>query len=349
MTDRPRTTMKEIAQQANVSVATISRVVNNREYVRDDVRQRVLDVMRKVGYEPDHLARSMRTRATHTVGFIVRDLLDLVFAAMAQGVDTVLAENGYTMILSTSGKDAELDTQRFTHLRRHRVDGFILAISDETNDSLKAEMRRANVPIVLVDREIEGVATDAVVTDYQPGTFAAVQHLAQLGHRRIGYIGGNLDLRPGRERWRAVESAWSRTGLSMDMSLVRRGGFATSFGMEQTHQLLDHQNPPSALISGGNQISVGVFLALRDRNMRVPDDISLVSYDDTDLMRIGNPSVSVISRSLVDMGRFAAERLLVRLNAVPEQRLASQTDPITVVIPTTFESRDSWRAYSDGS
>lgn len=340
--------MKEIAHRANVSVATISRVLNNREYVRDDVRQRVLKVMEEVGYEPDHMARSLRTRATHTVGFIVRDLRDLVFAAMAQGADTVLAEHGYTMLLSTSGEDPDLDIQRFVHLRQRRVDGFILAISDERNESLIAEVRRATVPIVLVDREIAGVATDSVVTDYAPGTIGAVRHLAALGHRRIGYIGGDDSLRPGRERWRAIVTAWEQAGLSMDQDLVRRGSFATSFGLEQTHWLLDQPDPPSALISGGNQIAVGMLQALHDRQLRIPDHISVVSYDDTDLMRIGNPPISVISRSLVDTGRFAAERLLARLNAASEERLASQTGPMTVVIPTRFEIRESCRAYSGG-
>jgi LacI family transcriptional regulator len=347
MAQRNSLTMKEIAERANVSVATISRVLNNREYVRDDVRQRVLDVMNEVGYEPDYTARSLRTRATNSVGFIVRDLLDLVFAAMAQGVDSVLGEHGYTMLLSTSGEDAELDVQRFTHLRQRRVDGFILAISDERNERLIAEMRRAAVPIVLVDREIEGVATDAVVTDYVPGTVDAVAYLASLGHRRIGFIGGDLKLRPGRERRRALDVALQGTGLQPVPELVRHGSFATEFGRAQAHELLDLDPSPTALIAGGNQIALGVLQALHERKLRFPDDISLVAYDDIDVLRVGSPPVSVISRPLLDTGRLAATQLLSRLNSAPEARLASQTGPEIITVPTTFEVRESCQAVDE--
>lgn len=343
MTDRPSITMKEIAQQANVSVATISRVLNNREYVRDDVRRRVLEVIDEVGYEPDHMARSLRTRATHTVGFIVRDLLDLVFAAMAQGADSVLGEHGYTMLLATSGLDADLDTRRFAHLRQRHVDGFILAVSDERNAQLIAEMRRATVPIVLVDREIDGVAVDSVVTDYRQGTLDAVRYLAELGHRRIGYIGGDQRLRPGRERCKAIEAAFAASGLTLDESLTKRGSFATEFGFEQTRVLLDLPDRPSIIIAGGNQIAVGVLQALHERGLHIPDDISVISYDDTDLLRVGTPPISVISRPLIDTGRVAAEQLLARMN----QSSPAETDPVTIVLPTTFERRESCRAYDE--
>jgi LacI family transcriptional regulator len=335
--------MKEIAQRANVSVATISRVLNNREYVRDDVRRRVLEVMDEVGYEPDHMARSLRIRATHTVGFIVRDLLDLVFAAMAQGADSVLGEHGYTMLLATSGLDADLDTRRFVHLRQRHVDGFILAVSDERNEQLIAEMGRASVPIVLVDREMAGVTADAVVTEYCPGTDEAVRYLAVLGHRRIGYIGGDQSLRPGRERWTAIGRAFAAQDLTVDASLTKRGSFATEFGYEQTRLLIDTPDRPSAIIAGGNQIAVGVLQALHDFGLRIPDDISVVSYDDTDLLRVGTPPISVISRPLIDTGRLAAEQLLARLNQEP----STEFEPVSIVLPTKFEVRESCRAYEE--
>lgn len=345
MTDRPSITMKEIAQRANVSVATISRVLNNREYVRDDVRRRVLEVMQEAGYEPDHMARSLRTRATHTVGFIVRDLLDLVFAAMAQGADSVLGEHGYTMLLATSGLDAELDTRRFVHLRQRHVDGFILAVSDERNERLIAEMRRASVPIVLVDREMKGVSVDSVVTDYRTGTLDAVQYLAELGHRRIAFIGGDRRLRPGRARWAAIEESFAAAGLNREDGLMRHGNFSTEFGFEQTLALMDNTVRPSAVIAGGNQIAIGVLQALRERKLRIPDDISVISYDDTDLLRVGTPPISVISRPLIDTGRLAAEQLLARLS----QSSGAGNDPVTIMLPTTFEIRDSCRVHDESS
>jgi LacI family transcriptional regulator len=335
-------TVKELAQRANVSVATVSRVLNGREYVSDDVRQRVLEIVAEAGYEPDFMARSLRTRATNTVGFIVRDLLDLVFAAMAQGADSVLSEHGYTMLLATSGLDPQLDTRRFAHLRQRRVDGFILAVSDERNAKLIEEMSRTDAPVVLVDREMPQAVADTVVTDYDPGTLAAVSHLYALGHRRIAYIGGDDRLLPGRARWRALQDAFTANGLRLSDALVRRGSFATDFGYTQMLDVLERPNRPTAVIAGGNQIAIGVLHALNERGISIPEQMSVIGYDDTDAMRVGTAPVSVISRSLVDTGRLAAEQLLLRIQ---EQRRADPpSDSVRIAVPTRFEVRSSCRA-----
>jgi LacI family transcriptional regulator len=334
-------TMKEIAQRANVSVATVSRVLNNREYVRDDVRQRILAAMQEAGYEPDHIARSLRTKASFTVGFIVRDLLDLVFASMAQGADSTLAERGYTMLLSTSGENPKRDTARFSLLRQRRVDGFILAVSEEQNDELIAEMRKTTAPIVLVDREIAGSPVDSVVTDYHPGMLDAVAQLVSLGHRRIAYIGGDLTIRPGRERLSAIRAAWQRFDLPQDPALFHLGSFSEEFGYRKAHKIMTAAEPPTALIGGGNQVSVGALRAIRELGLSVPNDLSFVAVDDVDLFRVGSPPISVISRPLVEIGVLAANRILDRLS---QPAGAESGEPVQIVVPTRFEQRESCAA-----
>jgi DNA-binding LacI/PurR family transcriptional regulator len=152
-------------------------------------------------------------------------------------------------------------------------------------------------------------------------------------------------LRPGRARWAAIQDAFAEAGISRDDALMRHGSFSTEFGFEQMLSLLDGSERPSAIIAGGNQIAVGVLQALHDRGLRIPDDISVISYDDTDLLRVGTPPISVISRPLIDTGRLAAEQLLARLNQPPGTGL----EPVTIELPTTFEIRESCRAYVESS
>jgi len=254
---------------------------------------------------------------------------------MAQGVDNVLREQGYTLLLSTSSHDPKRDAHQLAMLRSRRVDGFILAISEESSPDLIAEVRKTTRPIVLLDREMEGTATDAVLTDYLSGTRDAIAHLVSLGHRRIAYIGGTLGIRPGRERLRAFTIAMREAGLEPDSTLVATGSFAQEHGAAVSRELLDRPQPPTALLAAGNQIAVGVLQTLRERAIRMPDDLSLVCLDDVDLLRYGNPPVSVISRPFERIGELAAQRLLQRIStpdAVEHQQ---------IFVPTSFANRAS--------
>jgi LacI family transcriptional regulator len=333
-------TIKEIAQRADVSVATVSRVLNNHANVRESVRERVLAVIEEIGYEPDPIARSLRTQATYTIGFIVRDLVDTVFSTMAQGVDNVLREHGYTVLLSTSSRDPERDAHQLAMLRNRRVDGFILAISEESSPALLAEVRKTNRPIVLLDREMEGTATDAVLTDYLSGTRDAIAYLVSLGHQRIAYIGGTLAIRPGRERLRAFTTAIRDARIEPPPDLVRTGSFAQEFGAAMCHELLNLADPPTALLAAGNQIAVGVLQTLRERSVRLPDDLSLICVDDVDLLRYGNPPVTVVSRPFERIGELAANRLLERIRH-PEAAEHQQ-----IFVPTNLIIRSSCRSIA---
>ena len=242
-------TIKEIARKADVSVATVSRVINNHPSVRPGVRDRVLAVIDEIGYEPDPIARSLRTQATHTIGFIIRDLIDPVFSTMAQGVDDVLRAHGYTLLLSTSSHDPIRDAAQLAMLRARRVDGIILAISDETSPALVEELRRTNRPTVLLDREVEATHSDAVVTDYRSGMREAIDYLAKLGHRRIAYIGGQPRYSTGAARLAGFRQAIAEAGLDPSCATEHLGPPADlHFGSDAVTSLLETDRPPSATL-----------------------------------------------------------------------------------------------------
>jgi LacI family transcriptional regulator len=343
VTDKRKLTIKDVALEAGVSVATVSRVLNGYKHIRPGVRQRVAAAIRELDFEPDRLARSLRVQATGTVGFVVRDIVDPLFATMAQGVDEELQAHGYTMFLSTSGGDALRDCQSIELLRQRRVDGFILAVSDETSPALHDILGKLTVPVVLLDRASAEVRVDSVATDYRPGFRDAVARLADLGHQRIAYVGGLMTILPGRERLTAFSDAMAAASREVDPSLVRVGSFSQEHGAAAAAEVLAQRPPPTAIFAAGYQIAVGVLQHLHERSLRVPDDLSLVCNDDGDLMRFGNPSVSAVLRPLAEIGRRAAALLVERMTG------SDTDDPGRQIrVPTTFVDRASCAPVEGG-
>jgi LacI family transcriptional regulator len=325
-----------VATQAGVSVATVSRVLNGYKHIRPDVRQRVAAAISALDFEPDRLARSLRVRATGTVGFVVRDIVDPLFATMAQGVDEELQAHGYTMFLSTSGGDVLRDCQSIELLRQRRVDGFILAVSDETSPALHDLLGKLTVPVVLLDRASATVPIDLVATDYRPGFRDAVARLAAAGHRRIAYVGGLMSILPGRERLSAFSEAMAAVGCTVDPALVKVGSFSQELGLEAAASVLAQQPPPTAIFAAGYQVAVGVLQHLHERGLRVPEDVALVCNDDGDLMRFGTPPVSAVLRPLAEIGRKSAALLVERMTSTD-----TRDGPRQILVPTTFVDRAS--------
>ena len=315
---------------AGVSAATVSRVVNGYPFVGDAVRARVLEAMNDLDYRPDAVARAMRTGETRAVGFVVSDFSNPLFAAIAVGADEVLYENGYSLVLANSAGDPAREAEIMSVLRGRRVDGLIIAVADEQARGLAARLRRLPA-VVLLDRDVRGAAADAVRCDHERGMTEAVAHLIGLGHRRIALVAGSQAQRGSRERVRAFREA---VGRLLDERLVRTGELSRETGYLAAQELLALDYPPTALIAGNSQLFAGVLDPVRDRGLRVPDDLSLVVCDDTDLARLHDPPIDVIAREPLELGRAAAELVLARCadGAAPPRR---------VVLPTRFEARAS--------
>jgi LacI family transcriptional regulator, galactose operon repressor len=326
-------TIKEVAARARVSVSTVSRVLNDYPFVSDAVRERVTEAMEALDYRPDMAARSMRTGTTRAVGFVVSDITNPVFAAIAKGADAVLHPHGYSLVLANSGGDPEHETELVAALRQRRVDGLIAAVADERSPGL-AE-RLARVPAcVLFDREVSGSTADAVCSDHANGMERALAHLAGLGHTRVGLVAGRLGQLGSRGRVEAFASAGRRLGLDGDPGLVVTGRLSRETGYRGARELLELPEPPTAVVAGNNQLTVGVVQALREAGVRVPAGLSLVACDDVDLTRMHEPPIDVIERDPEQHGRAAAELLLSRLDD-------PHAPPRRVVLPTSFVRRGS--------
>lgn len=332
MSIRPggRTGIREVAQRAGVSVSSVSRVITDHPDVSPAMRERVLGAVRALGYEPDILAQSLRRGSTRTIGFLVSDISNPLYSQIALGAERILNEARHAMLIANSRGAADRDALQLRLLRQRRVDGFILSLSDETDPKTIAQLKALDCPFVLLDREVTGIKTAAVLSDHAEGVRAAALHLVHLGHHRIGFIGGNQNVRPTRARAEALlQVAREHPGVLVH---VEDQSFTAGHGEAATSALLDRPDPPTALIAGGNQILVGVLRAIRQRGLLIPRDLSLVTCDRVPLSEFLEPPLATLERDHQQMGRVAAEHLLGILEGKP---------PGILYLPVRFDPKES--------
>ncbi len=332
-------TIKEVAERAQVSVSTVSRVLNDYPFVSDTARARVVEAMEELDYRPDGAARTMRTGTSLAVGFVVDDFANPLFSAIAKGADLSLYERGYSLVLANSQHDVRREADALSALRQRRVDGLMIALVDE-RESWVVDALATFPASVLLDRECPGASAEAVLPDHARGIAAALDHLLELGHRRIALIAGSQGQRGSRVRVEAFRAHLRLRDIPLDDRLLRVGELSSETGYLAMRELLALDDPPTAVISGSNQIFVGVVLALREHALRVPADISLVTCDDVDVTRLHEPPIDVVSRDAMEMGRAAAKLLLARLDD-------PYGPPQQAIVPTTFVRRGSSAAPAE--
>lgn len=330
---RRRASMREVADLADVAISSVSRVLSGHPDVSAAMRERVLAAVRRLEYEPDFLAQSLRRGQTLSVGFVLADISNPLMADIVLGAEAVLRAAGYSLLLMNSENDPTLDAQHVRFFQSRRVDGMILSLVSETDAATLETVRQVEGPVVLVDRQLpEELGASAVVNDHRVGMEAAVEHLVDLGHRRIALITGSPSQLPGRERLEAMRAVLRRRSESVD-AVYLPGSFSTEYGEAAARQVLASERRPTAIIAGGNQLLIGVLRTLRERGMRAGSDVSLVACDDVPLSELHEPPIATIDRDTVGLGRVAAELLL--------GRLVGGEEPRTEVLPTTFTPRGS--------
>jgi LacI family transcriptional regulator len=301
-------------------------VLSGHPDVSQKMRARVLAAVEEIGYEPDFLARSLRRGATMTVGFIVSDVSNPLISEIALGAEVTLSAAGYSMVLANAQNDSTREIHLIRLLHQRRIDGLLLSLADETHKPTRDALRRLRRPFVLLDREVPDLPNaGAVLSDHRSGVRAAAEYLAQLGHRRIGLITGSDRVRHSRERIAGLHDAcinWPEL-----QPIVSSGSLTAAHGAAASTSMLGRPDPPTALIVGGNQLLPGVLSTLRARNLKVPDDVSLVVCDRVPLAEFLEPPIAVIAREPDTMGRVGAELLLRQMRG---------EEPRTVTLPVTF-------------
>jgi LacI family transcriptional regulator len=306
-------TIREVAESAGVSYATVSHVINNTRLVSQGTRQRVLAAMEALNYRPNALARSLRQGKTNTLGLVLPDSANPFFAEISRSIEDEAFKRGYSVFLCNT----ELDTQRELFyvdvLSKKQVDGIIFVAAGDQADSLEFLVGR-NMPVVMVDRDVPNVEVDAVLTDNQLGGYLATRHLLELGHKRIACISGPSSITPSAERMIGYRKALEQAGLPYDERLILRGDYHAQSGMEITHSILNMDPRPTAVFALNDLMALGALRAAAEAGCIVPEELAVVGYDDLEIARFSNPPLTTIAHPKKEIGARALELLVDRIS-----------------------------------
>lgn len=305
-------TIYDVAKRARVSTYTVSVVLNKSAKASPELTRRVLKAARELNYTVNDVARSLQTRKTRTVGMLIPDIASPFYAKVVRGAEDVLKEAGYSLLLGSTYNDPVEQSQYVSLFRSKQVDGVMLFVAPGEASDVR-DLVAARKPVVFVGREPVGFQADAVVPDYANGTRRAVEHLIGKGHRRVGIITGHLPLTSSSERIVGWRRALKKAGLQEDKRLIQEGDWTAESGYRATLSLLDLEERPTAIFTSNFLMLTGTLRALKERGLRCPTDVEVLSSDDSEWLDVFEPRISTVVQPSYAMGQHAAELLLKRL------------------------------------
>lgn len=314
---RKRSSLMDVAKLAGISIASASRVINHQGYVSEDMYQKVMEAARVLNYQPNLQARSLRRQKSHSIGVLIPNLLNAYYTALADSISQLLTNRGYQLLLSSTRDDPQIEQDTLTKLIGHDVDGIIWVPTVGDENQLQ-QLANQNIPAVSIVRQVKGNLIDTIVFEDNAGSYAAIQHLIELGHQRIGFIGGDTRYSSNYDRWQGYLRALQENRLPVEKDLVKLGDVRSTWGSIAADELLRLAEPPTGLFVASNAIVPGVMKILRQHAVRIPDDISLICFDDLDWFTYSDPPISAVATSHEMMAEAAVDLLRRRIEE-PEQ------------------------------
>lgn len=327
-------TIKDVARQAGVSTMTVSRVVNNSGYASHETRTRVERAIADLGYVPNALARHLRSKRTRTVALVMSDITNPFFTTISRGVEDVAAAHDFAVMFCNTDESEAEEMEYLQMLIQRQIDGVLLVPAGNSPQPFRL-LRAHGIPVVVLDRRVSSPSVDQVRSDSEAGAYQLVCHLLELGHRRIAMLTGRRQISTSADRVAGYQRALAEQGIAFDAHLVRDAGFGLDGGYKMARQMLALTPRPTAIFAANNFIAFGAIRALREVGLRVPDDMSLVCFDDLPEDWLIDPFLTVVDQAAYEMGRQAAELLLERLAT------GGRTKRRSIILPVEFKVRRS--------
>jgi LacI family transcriptional regulator len=307
------TTIRDVAAVAGVSPATVSRVLNGKQDVAADLRQRVLGAVTELGYRRNGPARSLRTRAAMVLGLIISDISNPFFTAVVRGAEDQAQLAGYSLVLANADEDVDKEARYLEVAAAEQMAGVLLSPASLTRTSIDVLLERS-IPVVTIDRRLAGAPVDSVTVNNHQAARTAAQHLLGQGCRRVGFIAGPVQTTTGASRLAGYRAALRAAGRLLDPSLTAYADFRTEGGYAATRQLLRQRRPPDGLLFANNLMTVGGLRAIAEAGLAIPDDIAVVGFDDAIWATALRPPLTVVAQPTYEIGQTAAKLLLGRVN-----------------------------------
>jgi len=313
-------TIRDVAERAGVSVATVSHVLNGTRRVAPETAARVRRAMEELGYQPNGVAQSLRKRTTYAIGVLVSDITNPFFATLVRGVEDAAIEAGYSVIVCNSDEDPKKEDMYIRALWRRRIDGMIIAPTRDGSSPAIQELAKKKLPFVFVDRKAKGVEAPAVLSDNVGGAYQATKYLIERGHRRIGIILGIPGSTTTEERLTGYRRALEEAGIPFLEELVAWGGYRIEGGRQAVKKFLSLSRPISAIFSTNNLMTIGVLQELLFQNIDIPEEIAVIGFDDLEWAELLCPPLTAVAQRAYEIGRQAFYLLQMQLNGFTKQQ-----------------------------
>jgi DNA-binding LacI/PurR family transcriptional regulator len=306
--------MKDIARKAGVSIATVSRVINDNGIVNDATRTRVLQAIKDLKYQPSRVAKRLRSKGTsgHMLGLLIPDIQNPFYVDVLRGIEEITVQKKYSVIMYNYGQDEKKQKQYLEILLSEAIDGLIAAPARE-DDPLLKKMAKDGFPIVCIDRGLRDTDVDTVLVDNRKGAYEAVRYLIRAGYKRIAFISGLETLPTSRHREEGYRDALEEYQMEPDESLLRIGDSKIDSGRNLTRELLSMKNPPDAIFAGNNLMTLGALETIQRMGLRIPRDIAIIGFDDMIWSNSLNPPLSAVRQPAWEIGKRAGELLIQRI------------------------------------
>ena len=324
-----RATLKDIAQRTGFSISTISRVLHDsskRYKISDETKQLIKKAADELGYRPNTLARGLRLQQTNEIGIVVPDISNPFFSALIKSFATELRRGGYNFIVYESDENISLERASIKSLLEKRVDGFIVASVGQDFSHLQT-LHETGIPLVTVDRCFDALDVDSVSVDNEKGTRLAVSHLIREGHSRIAFIQGLPGTYANEARLHGYKIALEQAGIPIDERLIVGDDFRSMNGYLETKLLLNLASPPSAIFTAGDLIALGALEACRENGFRIPDDVSLATFDDPVFASYLSPALTAVEQPIAKMAEMAVAMLYRRIRSPHDERRQVLLEP----------------------
>lgn len=302
----------DVAKKANVSTATVSRVLSKSETVKKDTTQRVLEAIESLNYQPNILARQLRRLETKTILVVVPDITNTFFSKVLRGIESVAIESGYQVLLGDALNNVERESGYLNILQQKKADGMILLTARV--DGQVVEDIAKQYPVVLACEYTEGSEIPTVSIDNISSARKATDHLINLGHKRIGFLSGPFNSVLGRDRYKGFKQAMAQHSLTVESYLVQEGDFSFESGFNLMKKFLALDVPPTAVFAANDEMAIGAIKAIKSKGLSVPEDISVVGFDDIKFASIFEPALTTIAQPSFEIGKKAMELLIKIIN-----------------------------------
>ena len=323
-------TIHDVAKRAGVASKTVSRVINDDGYISTKTREKVNEAIAELGFVPNALARSLRSKRTNTLALVLTDITNPFFTVIARGVEDTASEAGYNVFFCNSNESEEEEEKNIMLILQKKVDGILLVPAGGSSKTINL-IKEHDTPVVIIDRKVS-VPADIVRCDSETGAYQLVKLLLDLGHNNIALINGPANVSTSTDRFNGYKKAIDEAGL-IDKEICYYGAFSQQSGYELTKKVLSQIPRPTAIFATSSIIAIGVQWALNDMGIKVPDEIAVVGFDDLPSNLVVKPILTVAAQPAYEMGRKATELILNRLkNPVANNEYQNIILPVEIII-----------------